>query len=179
MKFIITMIFVITGVDLLPVTLNQITSVKNSTIRFSIENAGIEVSGTIETVETKILFDPRFLSQSLIEATADPATITTGISIRDKHLKRSDYFDVNKFPVMRIVSKTFRKEGKNKFAGEFNLTIKNITKPVTVNFIRKPEGRTTRYSGTFTINRLDFNLGDQSLILNDNVRVEVDVVTLD
>ena len=67
-------------------------------VKFNIHNAGLEVTGTIDSVTAEIKFDPKSLSQSTIVATADPATIRTGIAIRDKHLKRSDYFDIAHYP---------------------------------------------------------------------------------
>jgi polyisoprenoid-binding protein YceI len=69
-----------------------------SSVRFSIRNAGLEVHGTIAGIEADISFHPDDLARSHMTATANPATLQTGISLRDKHLQRPDYFDVNKHP---------------------------------------------------------------------------------
>ncbi|HVE19360.1 MAG TPA: YceI family protein, partial [Ilumatobacteraceae bacterium] len=53
-------------------------------------------SGTLTIAE-----DPL---QSKVEASADVASITTGDDGRDTHLKSPDFFDVEKYPIMTLVS---------------------------------------------------------------------------
>ena len=103
-------------------------------------------------------------------------TVETGIVIRDKHLRRSDYFDANKYPEIQLTSKSFSKSGKNEFTGKFDLTIKSIRKEIIIPFTRKKKGDTTYYHGDFEINRLDFNIGEASLTLDETVRVSVSAV---
>lgn len=146
------------------------------TVVFHIDNASIDVEGTLHVTTFEIKFDPDALDKSSITADADPSTIQTGITIRDKHLKRSDYFDVDEYPSVFLRSRSFQKIKKNTFAGEFNLTIKNITKPVMIVFTVMPDQASVRYHGTFEIDRLDFDLGERSLILDNNVKVVLDAV---
>lgn len=143
-------------------------------VKFSIENAGFEVGGTLNVVEAEIKFDPENLERSYIHASADPSTIQTGISIRDKHLKRSDYFDVVNFPKIRIHSKSFKKDGAHTYTGKFDLTMKGITREIEIPFtIRKNTG--VHYEASFEINRLDFNIGDASLTLDEKVKISISV----
>ncbi len=97
------------------------------------------------------------------------------MSLRDKHLKRSDYFNVEKHPEIRLRSKSFRKAGQHKYIGEFDLGIKDVIKTISIPFAIKNEGVTTRYKGTFEINRLDFNLGEKSALLDEKVKVTLEV----
>ena len=144
-----------------------------SSIAFSIRNAGFPVAGTLGGVRADVAFDADNLAGSRIVATADPATLRTGIGIRDNHLQRPDYFDVARHPQVRLVSTAFRKTGKNAFVGEFALTIKGITKPVTLPFTRSRRGSITTYRGQFQLDRLDFNLGETSVVLDRQVTVSV------
>jgi polyisoprenoid-binding protein YceI len=75
--------------------------------------------------------------------------------------------------VILIQSKGFVKTGKSNFAGRFDLTIKSITKEVVIPFTRGGKGDTIFYKGSFEINRLDFNIGEESLTLDETVRIEV------
>jgi polyisoprenoid-binding protein YceI len=138
---------------------------------FTILNAGMEVTGTIENIKGEIKFDSENLGHSVVDITADPRTIQTGIAIRDKHLKRKDYFDVEKYPVISMSSKSFRRAGKNKFVGRFALTIKGQTRTIEVAFTVKHGSKAIHYEGNFEINRLDFNLGEKSTILDEKVRI--------
>jgi polyisoprenoid-binding protein YceI len=142
-------------------------------VEFTIVNASMEVTGTIENLKGKIEFDSEDLGHSVIDVTADPRTIQTGIAIRDKHLKRKDYFDVEKYPVMRMSSKSFRKSGKNKFVGQFALTIKDQTRTIQVPFTVTRKSDAVRYKGSFQINRLEFNLGEKSTVLDEKVRIDI------
>ena len=146
------------------------------TVNFTVVNAGIEVEGTLKVKNANIQFDPDNLRQASIQVSADPSSIETGIGIRDKHLKRSDYFDTNTYPEIRLQSKSFRKTGKNEFEGRFELTIKATTKEITIPFTREQKGNTTYYEGNFEINRLDFSIGEESLTLDETVRVKVSAV---
>ncbi len=142
-------------------------------VEFRIRNAGTEVTGTLYGVKAAIQFNADDLNRSSILATADPATIKTGIGIRDKHLKRSDYFNVAAYPEIRLRSKAFRKSGKNAFTGQFELTIKGISKEVTIPFALTRTGKGICYSGSFELNRLDFNLGEKSALLDEKVHVSI------
>lgn len=146
------------------------------TVNFTVRNAGVEVEGTLKIKNANIRFDPDNLYQGSIQVSADPSSIETGIGIRDKHLRRSDYFDTNTYPEIRLQSKGFRRIGKNAFAGKFDLTIKATTKEITIYFTRKQKNDTTCYEGAFEIKRLDFNIGDESLTLDETVRVSVSAV---
>jgi polyisoprenoid-binding protein YceI len=144
-------------------------------VSFTITNAGIDVQGTIEGIESDIRFDPDDLSGSSIKAWAKTSTIKTGIGIRDRHLKNSDYFNSMKHPLITLQSRGFRRSGRQKFFGDFDLTIKDVTKPVTLVFSRTDEGKTLRYKGHFEMNRLEFGLGEESVVLGKTVKVTIEV----
>ena len=61
------------------------------------------------------------------------------------------------------------------FKMEGNITIKGITKLLSFPFtvIEKPGGY--MFSGEFAINRRDFNVGGNSLVLSDNLVVSLSV----
>ena len=142
-------------------------------VTFKVINAGLEVDGTLKVKHANIRFDPNNIRRASIQVSADPSSIETGIGIRDRHLRRRDYFDTNSYPEILLTSKSFSKRGKNEFTGKFDLTIKSTTKEITIPFTRKKKGDTVFYEGDFAINRLDFNIGEESLTLDDIVRINV------
>ncbi len=66
---------------------------------------------------------------SKVEASAETASITTGDETRDNHLRSADFFDVENFPTITLVSKGIEKKGSD-FVLHTDLTIKGVTKPV-------------------------------------------------
>lgn len=133
------------------------------------------MNGTIAGLEAQILFDSQNPAVSKIEGSVDLNTISTGISIRDKHLKRSDYFDVKKSPKITIVSTSIEKSATRKYKGISNITIKGITKSVNIPFTFLKIGNKCIFKGEFAINRLDFKVGEESIMLADVVKVKVEI----
>ena len=146
-------------------------------INFVIKNAGFKVNGSIEGLEGLIIMDSENQSLSKIEGTIDPNTIHTGISLRDNHLKKADYFNVKDFPKIRMTSTLITKKGKGKYIGDFELMIKDIKKNVSIPFTLSSKNNVYTLKGEFSINRLDFNLGEKSIILSDDVDVKLEFRT--
>jgi polyisoprenoid-binding protein YceI len=142
-------------------------------IAFTIKNMGLTVGGKMDLVDIQFSQPTADPATWQLEGTASPGTIATGIGIRDKHLKKTDYFDVEHHPLIRMQSSGIRLKGKNNYEGSFSLTIKGITKTVTVPFSISENADAKNITGEFTINRLDYGLGEESAVLSDNVKIRV------
>lgn len=83
------------------------------------------------SVETTSLDD---FEDAKVSFEADVATLWTGVEDRDNHLRSADFFDVEKYPTLKFVSKSFKKkEDKRKqFVLTGDLTIKDVTQEVTL-----------------------------------------------
>ncbi|WP_373494867.1 YceI family protein [Aquiflexum sp.] len=157
-----------------PICLSAQTFKPENPIQFKIKNAGITVDGTISDWEVAVEFDPKKLTQSSILGSANPAGIQTGIKLRDKHLQGREYFYIQKFPLISLKSKSFRSNGKNSFIGIFELQIRDVMKEVEIPFTLAQTGKNRKFKGEFVIDRLDYGLGEKSLVLSDEVRVVVE-----
>lgn len=153
--------------------------VESASITFTIKNAGLPVGGSFEGLEADLRFDPAQPERSTMVASIDASTVRTGIGLRDRHLRKRDYFDVERHPRIRMTCMRIEKAQDGVFRGRFRLQIKEFTQEVTMpfTFTFTAHGRGGRLVGDFTLNRLDFGLGEQSLILADvvTVRLAVDV----
>ena len=149
-------------------------------ISFTVKHLMIsKVRGTFDTADVTIVTaeDPH---DSTIEAIIDVASVNTGQPDRDNHLRTSDFFLVEKFPTMTFHSTGLHADGDD-FTVEGDLTLRGVTKPVTL----KGEfgGVITRAgaTATTTINRLDFGVSWNAAIeaggmtLGDNVKIEIDI----
>ncbi len=142
--------------------------VVSSAITFTIKNAGLTVNGSFSGLEADIRFSPTEYKVSTIKASVNANTIKTGIDARDNHLKKAEYFDAANFPKITMESSFFGKEG-NRYIGYFKLTIKGITKDIIVPFTFE----NNVLKGSFTIDRRHFKVGGNSMILGDNVKVDL------
>ena len=147
-----------------------------SSVKFTIKNFGLKVDGSMKGLQGKITFNPAGLATASFTVSVDVATINTNNGTRDNHLKKEEYFDVAQHPRLQFIStKLVATNNPAVFKMEGNITIKGITKllifPFTV--IEKPGGY--MFSGEFAINRRDFNVGGNSLVLSDNLVVFLSV----
>ena len=74
-----------------------------------------------------------------------------------------------------MTSTSLKKNSKTKYTGNFDLTIKDIKKSIAVPITFSKQGDSYILKGRFSINRLDFKLGEKSLILSDNVDIEMEI----
>lgn len=146
--------------------------VDSTRVVFHISNAGLDVEGTIDGITGNIKFSKNKLVKSFFTATAKSETIQTGIKLRDKHLKKADYFDVENHPTIKITSKQITKT-KNGFDSNCSITIKGQTKDINIPFTFKQTDNKGEFEGFFSLNRLDFGLGEKSIILSDTVEIKI------
>jgi hypothetical protein len=69
---------------------------------------------------------------SRVEVEVQTQSITTHTEKRDQHLRNGDFLDVEQHPVLRFTSTAVRPTGGSWFELEGELTIKDITRPVTL-----------------------------------------------
>ena len=98
-----------------------------------------------------------------------------GNRTRDNHLKKKDYFNVEQFPEISIISTSIKHIKGENYIGTYKLTVKNITKDITIPFTFNEITGNGILRGTFELNRLDYNVGSSSFILSDNVTVDVEL----
>lgn len=137
-----------------------------STVEFVIRNFGINTKGSFTGLDGTIQFEPKDNSKSSFEVTVAANTVNTDNEMRDNHLKKESYFDVEKYPRIKLVSTTITGDnGRYTFTGK--LMMKDKTKDISFPFIATPMGEDYIFKGSFTINRRDFEVGGGSTISNN------------
>ena len=159
----------------LPGFAQPVWSVKSSAITFKIKNAGFTVDGSFQGFMGEVVFEGGKLAESHIQASVETKTLNTGIGLRDNHLRKEDYFGAEKYPKITMKSTGFVSKGGNNYEGTFQLTIKAVTKSVSVPFAFTETGNTGIFKGSFTINRRDFGVGGNSWTISDNTTIEINL----
>ena len=149
------------------------TTVTKSAISFKIKNMGISCSGVFNGLQADVQFKPADLTGSSITASVETATVNTDNEMRDKHLKSADYFDVATYPKITLKSVSFKHKSGDNYTGSFNVTIKDKTKLIEVPFTYTETGNTAVLNGSFKVNRRDFGVGGNSMVLADEATVTV------
>lgn len=139
---------------------------QGSTIEFIVKNFGLNTKGSFTGLDGKISFDPKDNGKSAFDVSIDAASVNTDNEMRDNHLKKESYFDVEKYPRIKIVSTSITGDnGHYTFNGK--LTMKDKTKDISFPFIATPMGDDYIFKGSFSINRRDFEVGGGSTISNN------------
>jgi polyisoprenoid-binding protein YceI len=158
----------------------------HSTVGFSVRHMMVskvrgyfrEFSGEIVTAE-----DP---SQSSVTATIDMDSIDTRQEQRDAHIKSADFFDVGSHTVMSFRSTGVRNHGED-WVVEGDLTIKGITKPITLKLELNgfgPDaygGTRAGFSGKTEISRKEFGvdidmpMDGGGVVVGDKIAVELEI----
>ena len=144
-------------------------------IGFKIKNFGFNVNGSFKGLKATIHFDPNQLSKSSIKASIAVETIHTGINARDKHLRKDDFFGVERYPTIQMESKRFEKVNATSFVGHFEVKIRDKRKTIQVPFQFKQKGNQAHLEGNFSINRLEFGVGGRSMSMSNEARVFVEM----
>lgn len=143
----------------------------SSQVSFSVKKIGIlDVKGTLTDFNGQINFDNTDLENSSFDVCVNAATIDTGNSKRDEHLKSKDFFFVENHPDICFQSTAIQKKN-GKYLAVGNLTILNTTKAISIPFSFN-EGVS---SGAFTLNRLDYDLGSKfpAFIVGKTIQISI------
>jgi polyisoprenoid-binding protein YceI len=146
----------------------------DNAVTFVIKNFGINTKGELKGLKGNIQWNEENVAASSINVSVDANTINTGIDARDKDLKKEEYFNTDKYPVISFVS-TAITPGSDTHKVTGNLTMKGVTKTITFPFTATKTANGYLFSGSFTINRLDYGVGKNSMVLNDDVDVTLKV----
>ncbi|MBK0402758.1 YceI family protein [Adhaeribacter sp. BT258] len=131
--------------------------------------------------------DDQFKSAKSVVFTADVDSISTNNEQRDTHLKSGDFFDAEKHGEVRFVSSNYENVGGSNYKLHGDLTIKGVTKPVTVDvefggIVVDPYGQTKAgFTVTGKISRKEFGLTWNavteagSVVVSDEIKLQAEV----
>jgi polyisoprenoid-binding protein YceI len=154
----------------------------HSETSFQVTHLGIaKVRGQFTDFDGTINIDRAKPEASSVEFTINAASINTGVADRDKHLRSADFFDAETYPTISFKSTKVVAKGKNQFAVTGNLTIRGVTKEVTLpvtstDFITAPGGvEKVGFEVGLKINRKDYGVSWHKLMDNGGVVVSDEV----
>ena len=129
----------------------------------------------------KITID-RAAKTGSLDVSIDTKSVNTGVEVFNGHLKGEDYFNVEKFPVITFKSSNFKFDGDKPATINGDLTIKGVTKPVTLavtSFNCAPHPFTKKEvcgaNASTRIKRSEFNAGKNAPAVSDEVTLHIAV----
>ncbi|MDP1613295.1 MAG: YceI family protein [Sulfuritalea sp.] len=129
----------------------------------------------------KIVLD-RAAKTGSVDVTIDAKSVNTGLALFNGHIQGEDYFNTEKFPAITFKSTAVRFDGDKPVAVDGNLTIKGVTKPVTLtvtHFHSMPHPMLKKdaigANAVAKIKRSEFNMGKNVPYVGDEVTLSIAV----
>jgi polyisoprenoid-binding protein YceI len=156
-------------------------------VEFSAKHLGMmTVRGQFDELSASGDIDPEHPEASLVEATITTASVRTNNAIRDNDLRSSNFLEVEKYPTIHFKSTSVTPAGGDHYTLTGDLTIKDTTRPVTLDVTRYGEfndpgmmGHRIAYGATTKINRRDFGLSfsmilDGRLVVSEDIQISIE-----
>lgn len=150
-----------------------------SNLAFVIKQMGVPVEGQFKAFEAQVAFDPAKLATSRIAFSVDTGSATMGSKEADAEMPKPVWFSAVRFPKASFESSAIKALGGGKFEVAGKLTIKgssrDVVVPVTLAQTGTGAALATTATGTLTIPRLAFKVGENEWADTSMVADEVQV----
>jgi polyisoprenoid-binding protein YceI len=166
MKRILTSVFLMVALVAAAHAEPWLVDKTHSLVGFTVKHMMVSnVHGEFGSYEATVDFDPANPTALSLEATMDVNSVSTRDTSRDKHLRSADFFDVANHPTLTFKSKKVTKIADGHLQVSGDLTIRGVTKPITLDVMglnkvwTDPWGaQRTGCTASAVINRKDFGL---------------------
>jgi polyisoprenoid-binding protein YceI len=160
------------------ITGDYVLDVAHSRLGFVARHAMVtKVRGAFNDFEGTAHLDGNDPSKSYASVSIDVASVDTRQPQRDDHLRTNDFFDVPTYPKITFVSTSAEKLNEETFRMTGDLTIKDVTKSVSIDFdyngsATDPYGnQRVGFEGSTVINRKDFGVNFNAVLETGGVMV--------
>ena len=150
--------------------------------QFLVKHLGIStIQGDFTKITGTVMLDDSDITNSSVDVTIDVNSVDTRVQKRDDDLRSEHFFNVAKFPTMTFKSTKITSEGDGKSKMMGNLTIRGVTKEVTLDVtgptkpITAMGGLRRGASATTKINRQDFGVAADPGMIGDDITILLDL----
>jgi polyisoprenoid-binding protein YceI len=162
----------------------------HSEVGFSVRHLLGRTRGRFARFEGEIQLDRRHPEASYVRFQVDPASIDTRQPERDAHLRSGDFFDVERFPLIRFESTRILAQGGDRYRVEGQLWLRGVTKTLALDVrwlgvARDPwGGERAGFTTEVVLDRKEFGmvwntaLDTGGFILGDEVTLTIDLETI-
>ena len=106
---------------------------KHTLPRFEYSHFGYSTQlSRFDNASGKIILD-RAAKTGSVDVVIDAKSVNTGSALFNEHIQGEDFFDTAKYPSITFKSNSLKFDGDKLVAVEGKLTVKGVTKPVTLN----------------------------------------------
>lgn len=152
----------------------------HSKLGFTVLWAKQPFSADFKSWRANIDFDPASLAASKADVTIAVGSMSSGDPETDASIKGAIGFAVSKFPTAHFAATGFTHKSGNAYVAQGNLTLKGVTRPVTLPFTLTIDGKQAHMTGSATVMRNQFDVGSGEWSKPDpvawDVKVNIDII---
>ena len=143
-----------------------------SEIVFTVKQLGVPVEGRFTKFSGQFAFDPKKPEAGKVALMIDTGSARFGSPDTDGEAVKADWFNVAKFPQATLESTAIKAAGPGRYELTGKLNIKGSARDVVMPVTLTKSGTVTLATGSFSVRRLDFRIGegewsDLSTVAND------------
>jgi polyisoprenoid-binding protein YceI len=171
---------------------NWTIDASHSSAQFRVRHLMVSnVKGELGPIEGTLSLNETDPTKSRVSVKIDARKLDTRDPKRDEHLKNADFFNVQTYPYVTFESNQVKRGKSGQLEVTGNLTIRNVTKPVTLHVdtlptaVKDPWGNTKRGATAHAkINRKDWGLvwnmalETGGVVVGESVEIELEVELL-
>jgi len=154
----------------------------HSTIDFSVKHMMVsKVKGSFTNFTADLDGNTEDLTGATINIEIDVKSINSNNEDRDNHLRSGDFFDVETYPSIKFIATDIKKKDDGEYDVTGDLTIKDVTKPVTFDVEYGGKGtnpwgqEVVAFSAESKVNRKEFGLTWNQALETGGVLVGEDI----
>lgn len=187
MKTLFTSVAIATGLAAPAVAETYHLDPGHTEVRFYYSHAGLsEQSGEWTVIDGTVEFDPENVAATQVDITLDATSINTGVEAFDQHLLSADFFETETYPTITFTSTGVTQSGEESVTVVGDLTIKDVTSEITMEFSLNHlgphplasfgaffEGEWLGVSGSAQVTPTELGIPFAAAVINDTVRLEI------
>jgi polyisoprenoid-binding protein YceI len=160
----------------------------HSRLGFAAKHAMVTtVRGHFKTFTAEVHLDAENIENTKARVEIDAVSIDTGNADRDAHVRNSDFIEVETYPKITFVSTGAEKKSDDEFVLHGDLTVKDVTKPISIDFEKTGEAQDpfgnfrVGFEGKAKINRKDWGVNFNAVLeaggvlVSEKVTLELDL----
>lgn len=142
---------------------------------FVFKQMNVPVEGRFKRFSTQLSFDPAKPQAARVVMDIDLASIDAGSAEANDEVAGKSWLNTRQFPIARFESTAVKAQGGNRYEVTGNFTLKGKTLPLVAQVSFKPEGNVASFSGSLTLKRADYAVGEGVWAAFDTVANEIRV----
>jgi polyisoprenoid-binding protein YceI len=144
-------------------------------LEFATSYEGQAIRGIFKRFDTRLVFDPKQLSDSELEVTVDVASADMDSADVNEAIQDKDWFDASHYPKASFSSTSFESSETKRYVATGILTLKGIRRQVSVPFRWWASRDRASMEGVVTLDRRDFHIGEGEWDTGDVIGLDVEV----